>query len=94
MINRRQFFRKAAIGTVGVAAIPFMPWEAFAKEPELNLPNPMWRNTYGLENNSEALRWLGKIGEKMAREESILPVSSMLDLKRISLEHGQFFRRG
>ena len=31
MISRRQFFGKAVIGVVGIAAAPFMPWEALAK---------------------------------------------------------------
>lgn len=41
MISRRQFFGKAAIGLVGVAAIPFVPWEASAK-PVAARTLPAW----------------------------------------------------
>ena len=37
-ISRRQFFGKAVIGAVGIAAVPFMPWEALAKLFKKSVP--------------------------------------------------------
>ena len=31
MISRRQFFGRAAVGAVGIAAVPFMLWDKLAK---------------------------------------------------------------
>ena len=31
MISRRQFFGKVAIGAVGVATVPFIPWDKLVK---------------------------------------------------------------
>ena len=38
VISRRQFFGRAAVGAVGVAAVPFMPWEALASLFKKSVP--------------------------------------------------------
>ena len=46
MISRRQFFGRAAVGAVGIAAVPFMPWDKLAKLAKLFAPKPVWRKLY------------------------------------------------
>ena len=40
-ISRRQFFGRAAVGAVGIVAVPFMLWEALAK-PVAARTLPAW----------------------------------------------------
>ena len=53
MISRRQFFGRAAIGAVGIAAVPFMPWDKLAKlftfksKIRRGIPHPRWVSLSG-----------------------------------------------
>jgi len=78
-MNRRQFFKRAGVGLVGIAAIPFLPWESLKKGwvavgrlvsnktmIRTGLPTATWRKLYqGIQPNKIDKRYARLLNERL-----------------------------